>query len=86
MGITWWWTGSRWRRRRSGLPFVHYRAVRRGDMIVFMKPNPESPDLILVKRTIGIPGDHIHLRNGVVYLNGVAQNEPYAIQPSDDGL
>src|SRR5580692_13094480 len=29
-------------------PLVHYRAVRRGDIIVFMKPNPESPDLILV--------------------------------------
>jgi signal peptidase I len=66
-------------------PWVHYRAVKRGDIIVFMKPNPETPDLILVKRTIGVPGDHIHLRHGVVYLNGVAQNEPYAIQPSDDG-
>jgi signal peptidase I len=66
-------------------PFVHYRAVKRGDIIVFMKPNPESPDLILVKRTIGIPGDRIHLRQGVVYLNGVAQNEPYALQPSADG-
>jgi len=67
-------------------PFVHYRPVHRGDVIVFEKPNPESPDLILVKRTIGIPGDRIHLRNGVVYLNGVAQNEPYAIQPSEDGV
>jgi signal peptidase I len=66
-------------------PFVHYRPVRRGDIIVFMKPNPETPDLILVKRTIGIPGDRIHLRHGVVYLNGVAQNEPYAIQPSEEG-
>jgi signal peptidase I len=36
-------------------PWVHYRAVRRGDIIVFMKPNPETPDLILVKRTIGVP-------------------------------
>jgi signal peptidase I len=66
-------------------PFVHYRPVRRGDIIVFMKPNPESPDLILVKRTIGLPGDRIHLRHGVVYLNGVAQNEPYAIQPGNPG-
>jgi signal peptidase I len=66
-------------------PFVHYRPVQRGDVIVFEKPNPESPDLILVKRTIGIPGDRIHLRKGVVYLNGVAQVEPHAIQPSDDG-
>jgi signal peptidase I len=66
-------------------PFVHYRPVQRGDVIVFMKPNPESPDMILVKRAIGVAGDHIHLRRGIVYLNGVAQNEPYAGMPSDDG-
>jgi len=66
------------------MPFVHYRPVQRGDVIVFYKPNPETPELILVKRCIGIPGDRIHLRHGVVYLNGVAQNEPYAIQPVDN--
>jgi signal peptidase I len=67
------------------VPFVHYRDVRRGDIIVFLKPNPETPDLVLVKRAIGIPGDRIHLEHGVVYLNGVAQNEPYAQLPRDDG-
>ncbi len=66
-------------------PFVHYRPVQRGDVIVFMKPNPETPDLILVKRAIALPGDRIHLRHGVVYINGVAQKEPYALQPGDDG-
>jgi signal peptidase I len=66
-------------------PLVHYRDVRRGDVIVFLKPHPESPDLHLVKRCIGIPGDRIHLQDGVVYLNGVAQNEPYAQQPREDG-
>ena len=64
-------------------PFVHYRDVQRGDIIVFLKPG--EPDLFLVKRTIGIPGDHIHLRGGIVYLNGVAQNEPQAGKPADDG-
>jgi signal peptidase I len=64
-------------------PFVFYRDVRRGDIIVFFKPG--EPDLFLVKRTIGIPGDRIHLRNGVVYLNGIAQNEPYAGMPVSDG-
>ncbi len=62
-------------------PFVHYREPRRGDVIVFLKPNPETPDLILVKRLIGVPGDRIHLVHGVVYLKGVAQNEPYAALP-----
>ncbi len=65
-------------------PFVHYRPVRRGDIIVFYKPNSETPDMFLVKRAIGIPGDHIHLHNGVVFLNGVAQNEPYAGMPVQD--
>ena len=65
-------------------PFVHYRDVQRGDVIVFMKPNPETPDLVLVKRAIGIPGDRIHLQHGIVYLNGVAQNEPYAHPVQDD--
>jgi signal peptidase I len=69
----------------SWAPFTHYRAVQRGDVIVFLKPNPETPDLFLVKRAIGIPGDRIHLRNGIVYLNGVAQNEPQAGKPADDG-
>ena len=60
---------------------VHHREPRRGDVIVFLKPNPESPDLILVKRLIGLPGDHIRLHHGIISLNGVAQNEPYAIMP-----
>ena len=65
--------------------FIHYRDVHRGDVIVFYKPNSETADMFLVKRAIGIPGDRIHLRNGVVYLNGVAQNEPQAGKPADDG-
>lgn len=66
-------------------PFVHYRPVQRGDIIVFLKPNPETPDLILVKRVIGVAGDRVHLQHGTVILNGVAQNEPYQLGPRDDG-
>src|SRR5271154_2412157 len=64
-------------------PFVFYRDVQRGDIIVFFKPG--EPDLFLVKRTIGIPGARIPPRNGVVSLNGVAQNEPQAGMPVSDG-
>jgi signal peptidase I len=66
-------------------PFSFYRDIHHGDIIVFLKPNPETPDLYLVKRAIGLPGDHIHLRHGILYLNGVAQNEPFAGKPDDDG-
>src|SRR4051794_22159029 len=62
------------------MPLVHYREPRRDDVVVFLRPAPEpEPDadgnpqyLTLVKRLIGVPGDHIHLRDGVVYVNGVA--------------
>lgn len=64
------------------MPLVHYREPRRGDVIVFIKPVPD-PDaqgnlqyLYLVKRLIGIPGDHIHLHDGVVYINGKPQPFP----------
>jgi signal peptidase I len=66
----------------SWMPLVHYREPKRGDIVVFLKPG--NPDMFLVKRLIGVPGDHIHLRNGVVILNGVAQTEPYAkLWPED---
>jgi signal peptidase I len=62
-------------------PLDHHRNVKRGDIVVFFKPG--EPDLYLVKRVIGVPGDKIHLRNGIVYLNGVAQDEPQAAKPTD---
>jgi signal peptidase I len=65
------------------MPLVHYREPRRGDVVVFYKPVPD-PDpnggdpqyLNLVKRLIAVPGDHLHLHNGVVFVNGVAQPMP----------
>jgi signal peptidase I len=66
----------------SWMPLVHYREPKRGDIVVFLKPG--NPDMFLVKRLVAIPGDHIHLRNGVVILNGVAQTEPKAaLWPED---
>jgi signal peptidase I len=68
--------------RSFWMPLVHYREPRHGDVVVFVGPG--QPDVFLVKRLIGVPGDHIHLRNGVVILNGVAQNEPYAAPWPED--
>lgn len=68
------------------MPLVHYREPQRGDVVVFLKPVPDDVDGVptyqfLVKRLVGVPGDHIHLRNGIVILNGVAQDQPHA-QPT----
>jgi signal peptidase I len=62
------------------MPLVHYREPRRNDIVVFIKPVPDSGGnyLFLVKRLIGVPGDRIHIRDGIVIINGVAQDQPHA--------
>jgi signal peptidase I len=64
-------------------PLLPYRDVHRGDIVVFLHPDPPQAGTYVVKRIIGIPGDRIHLRNGVVYRDGVALDEPY-IDHDDD--
>jgi signal peptidase I len=64
-------------------PIVPYRQVHRGDIVVFLSVDPRTPDLYIVKRIIGIPGDRIHLRDGVVYRNGERLNEEKYVIHSD---
>jgi signal peptidase I len=68
--------------RTHWLPVEPYREVRRGDIVVFYKPG--EPDLHLVKRVVATPGDRLRLRNGVLYVNGKAQTEPFAIHSAGD--
>ncbi|HET6168705.1 MAG TPA: signal peptidase I [Terracidiphilus sp.] len=51
-----------------------YRNVERGDIVVFHHPNPP----LLIKRVIGLPGDHIRMQDGSVEVNGITLDEPYA--------
>ena len=69
--------------RTTWFPLIHQRHVERGDVIVFLKPEGRDPkpDLILVKRAIGLPGDRIHLERGILYRNGQRINEPQISLP-----
>jgi signal peptidase I len=52
---------------------------KRGDIVVFEWP--ERPSQVLVKRVIGLPGDLVEIREGVVYINGDRLPEPYVQSP-----
>lgn len=41
---------------------------KRGDVVVFRLP--KNPSINYVKRLIGLPGDEIQMRDGVLYING----------------
>ena len=62
--------------RDSHRYFSPFDSPNRGDIVVFRFPG-ENRDF--VKRVIGIPGDTIHIENGLVVLNGEVLKEPYII-------
>jgi signal peptidase I len=53
-----------------------------GDMVVFIDPADRRQRLVM--RVIGVPGDRIRISGDVVYRNGAALDEPYAVHKTDD--
>ncbi|MEP7021077.1 MAG: signal peptidase I [Pseudonocardiales bacterium] len=52
--------------------------IRRGDVVVFHRPKDwRVSEKVLIKRVIGLPGDTLTARNGIVYIDGLALDEPY---------
>lgn len=72
------------------LPVIHTKIFavnepKRGDIVVFREPPLESRDLI--KRVIGVPGDHVSYRNKTLYINGQEipqQFENYSMDEEDN--
>jgi signal peptidase I len=71
------------------VPFTSYRLPRleapdRGDIVVFEWPKDRRKNLI--KRLLGLPGDTLAMRDGVLYVNNVAPAEGYVLhtEPGSD--
>ncbi len=56
----------------------HFRDPENGDVIVFHSPVTAGEDL--VKRVIAVGGDTVAVNGGRLYVNGVAQDEPYLLE------
>jgi signal peptidase I len=66
-----------------------YAEPRRGEVVVFVSPpqidNGEDSTPTLVKRLVGMPGDTLHMRGGLLHVNGIAQRQGYGA-PAVDSL
>lgn len=46
---------------------IFARLPKRGDVVVFRNPNNGT---VMIKRTIGLPGDEVQVQAGMLYING----------------
>lgn len=56
--------------------------INRYDIVIFKYPDDESQ--IYIKRVIGLPGETITIKNGVVYADGKILEDGYVAELSDD--
>jgi signal peptidase I len=56
--------------------------VRRGDVVAFRHDAPTAETYI--KRVIGVPGEHVEVRRGVVFVDGRELAEPYVRRDTRD--
>jgi signal peptidase I len=82
------------------IPFTNahlpsFSEPKRGEVIVFVSPyqadeagRGNDPTPTLVKRMVGMPGDTLYMRAGLLHVNGVAQRQGFGIvsRPSPSGV
>ena len=74
----------------AGVPFTPWheplwREPKRQQIIVFRAPLPEMGNPDFIKRVIGLPGDLLEVRRGVVFINSNPLVEPYRMDPPNPG-
>ena len=69
-----------------------YSDPKRGDVVVFISPyQPDEaaigndPTPTLVKRLMGMPGDTLYMRDGLLHVNGMAQRQGFAAANNEKG-
>jgi signal peptidase I len=57
-----------------------FRAPRRQEIVLFK--HPLVPDRRWTGRVIGLPGERVQIKDGVVRINGEVLDEPYVSEPA----
>ncbi len=56
-----------------------YATPRRGGIVIFRSVEDSTPNLDIVKRMMGLPGDTLQMVHDTITCNGVRLDEPYAL-------
>lgn len=82
------------------VPFTHvnlpgYAEPQRGGIVIYESPDqsrlpagirmPNDLTPIVVKRLVGLPGDTIYMRDGLLYIDGMAQRQGWGAAPRPPG-
>lgn len=62
---------------------ISFGQPRRGEIVLFHWP--VNPNIVFVKRVIGLPGDHIVYRNKQLFINGVHARQQFVQTAYDYG-
>lgn len=54
--------------------------INRGDIVVFTPPPAVHKNDDLIKRVIGLPGETVLMKDGLVYIDGSPLTEEYAVE------
>ena len=67
---------------RAGKPVVYLRlgqSFRRGDVVCLRLPDGS----FAVRRVVAVPGDSVEMRDGIAYINGIAERGQYSFTRTD---
>jgi len=68
-----------------------FHEPQRGDIVTFHPPTQPKDAIPLIKRIIGLPGESVEIRNGIVYIHTpdgkiLQLDEPYVNEPANSAF